>query len=36
MASVKVIAQDFTLIEKMSDTLSFIVFYSSERKDDPC
>ena len=30
------IAQDFTLFEKMRATLSFIVFYSSEWKDDPC
>ena len=30
------IAQDFTLFEKMRDTLSFILFYSSERKDDSC
>ena len=27
---------DFTLFEKMSDTLPFLVFISLERKDDPC
>ena len=27
---------DFTLVEKMSDTLPPLVFISLERKDDPC
>ena len=30
------IAQHFTLLEKMRDTVSFLVFNSLERKDDPC
>ena len=36
MTPVKVIAQHFTLFEKMRDTLPFLVFNSLERKDDPC
>ena len=27
---------DFTLVEKMSNTLPLLVFISLERKDDPC
>ena len=30
------IAQYFTLFEKMRGTLPFLVFNSLERKDDPC
>ena len=30
------IAQHCTLLEKMRDTLPFLVFNSLERKDDPC
>ena len=30
------IAQHFTLLEKMRDTLPFSVFNSLERKEDPC
>ena len=36
MTPVKVIAQHFTLFEKLRDTLPFLVFNSLERKDDPC
>ena len=30
------LAQHFTPFEKMRDTLPVLVFYSLERKDDPC
>ena len=33
--SVKVIAQHFTFVDKMPDTIHFLVFNSLERKDDP-